>query len=374
MKKNWIVGFLSCVMVAGGSVAAELAEQRKVSEPLAGVVEQLGAYVKTQAAEDRFSGTVLLSYKGETIYDVAFGLASKRFNVPNVIETKLNLGSMNKMFTSVAILQLMEQGKIRLDDRLGKYLDESWLPRNISDKIQIRHLLTHASGLGSYFNDRFWQSSKLAFKALDDYKPLIAGETLQFEPGTDYRYSNTGMFLLGVVIEQVSGQDYFSYIRDHIYAPAGMENSDCYEMNQPVENLAIGYSPNAENETGWENNLYLHVVKGGPAGGCFSTVEDLNRFAIALTGFKLLSAENTVLLYTPKSEFHDEPYGYGFRLDGKTDNRIIGHGGGFPGISANLDIFIDAGFVAAVLSNYGGAARPIRDKIRELVGEVKMPN
>ena len=359
MKRIFCVLTLCIAALSSGAFAEDMPQPTLSTE--------LGKYLQAEAAADRFSGTVLVSRKGKIIYSGAFGLASKRFNVANTLDTKLNLGSMNKMFTSVAILQLVEQGKVKLDDRLNKYVDDTWLSDDVSSKIEIQHLLTHASGLGSYFNDQFWQSSKLAFKALEDYKPLIVGETLRFEPGTDFRYSNTGMFLLGVVIEQASGQDYFSYIRDHIYKPAGMVNSDCYEMDQPVQNLAIGYSPSEDNETGWENNLYLHVVKGGPAGGCFSTVEDLNRFAAALTSFKLLSAENTERLYTPKSEFHSEPYGYGFRLLEVSNDRIIGHGGGFLGISANLDIFLDTGFVAAVLSNYGGAARPIRDRIRELV-------
>ncbi len=334
------------------------------------LARSLGDFIEVQAREGAFSGTVLLSKNGRVIHGSAHGLASKRFNAPNTLQTKLNLGSMNKMFTSVAIMQLVERGDVRLDDKLSNFTDESWLAPEVSDKIEIQHLLTHSSGLGSYFNDTFWDSSKLAFKALEDYKPLIVNETSRFEPGTAYRYSNTGMFLLGVVIEKASGQDYFSYIHDHIYGPAGMTDSACYEMDQPVPNLAIGYAAKAENETGWENNLYLHVVKGGPAGGCFSTVEDLNRFASALTSHKLLNAGNTNALFTPRPEFHDESYGYGFRVIGEPGNRIVGHGGGFLGISANLDIFLDTGYVAVVLSNYGGAARPIRDKIRALITEV----
>lgn len=340
------------------------------STSLESLARSLSDFVEIQARKGAFSGTVLLSKSGRIIHRSAHGLASKRFNIPNTLQTKLNLGSMNKMFTSVAIMQLVEKGVVRLDDKLSNFTDESWLAPEVSDKIEIQHLLTHSSGLGSYFNDTFWNSSKLAFKALEDYKPLIVNETSRFEPGTAYRYSNTGMFLLGVVIEKASGQDYFSYIRDHIYVPAGMTDSDCYEMDQPVPNLAIGYSATEENETGWENNLYLHVVKGGPAGGCFSTVEDLNRFALALTSHKLVNASNTKALFTPRQEFHDEPYGFGFRIIGEPGNRIVGHGGGFLGISANLDIFLDTGYVAVVLSNYGGAARPIRDKIRALITDV----
>ena len=331
------------------------------------IAQTLDTFLSEATAKDTFSGTVLLAKDGEVIYTTARGLASKRFDVPMKLDTKLNLGSMNKMFTSVAIMQLVEQGKISLTDTLDKFLDETWLPRAVSQKIEVQHLLTHASGLGSYFNEEFFGASKTRFINLEDYKPLIVNDTLAFEPGTGFRYSNTGMFLLGVIIENVTGTTYFDHIKQSIYAPAGMENSGCYEMDQPVKNLAIGYTPNPDNRTGWNNNIYMHVLKGGPAGGCFSTVEDLHRFAATLVANTYLNAENTQLLFVPKSEFHDNAYGYGFISAGTADNRITGHSGGFLGINSNLDIFLDSGYVAVVMSNYGGAAQPIVAKIRELL-------
>lgn len=330
-------------------------------------IEQLESFINDQAEADKFSGTVLLSKNGETLYSAAHGLASKRFNVPNNLETKLNLGSMNKMFTSVAIMQLAEDGKIALTDTIDKYVGDDWLEKEISQQIQIQHLLTHASGLGSYFNADFRDGSRLRFRNLEDFKPLVKGDTPQFTPGTAYRYSNTGMLLLGVIIEAASGQSYYDYVRDRIYSPTQMSLSGCYDMDQPIQNLAIGYHPSSKNDTGWVNNYLLHVVKGGPAGGCFSTVGDLQRFAEALTGHQLLSKESTDRLLSPKPEFHSENYGFGFRLSGTDENRIVGHSGGFFGISANLDVFLDKGYVAVVLSNYSGASRPIRDKIRELI-------
>ena len=330
-------------------------------------LEELDSYVKRMAEKDVFSGSVLLAKGDKVLYKAAYGLASKRFGVPNNLQTKFNLGSMNKMFTSIAAMQLVEGGKLSLDDKLSKFADESWLPKDVSDKIEIRHLLTHSSGLGSYFNQTYMNTSKNRYRDLDDYKPLIIDETLRFEPGTDNSYSNTGMFMLGVVIEKVSDQNYFNYIRDHIYEPAGMTNSDSYEMDQPVPNLAIGYEPNRHNETGWSNNLYSHVLKGGPAGGGFSTVEDLHLFALALTQFKLLDKKSTEELYSPKPDLHSPSYGYGFGVRGTPNDRIVGHNGGFEGINSNLDIYLDQGYVSAVMSNYGGGARPIENKIRELL-------
>jgi CubicO group peptidase (beta-lactamase class C family) len=168
------------------------------------------------------------------------------------------------------------------------------------------------------------------------------------------------MFLLGVVLESATGENYFDYIRKHIYAPAGMSNSDSYDMDRPVENLAIGYHPDADSEFGWENNIYLHVVRGGPAGGGFSTVGDLHRFAQALLAGKLVSQESLDRMWTDHS---GEGYGYGFGLSMSPNGRVVGHGGGFPGINANLQLYLDRGYVVAVMSNYSDGALPISRQI-----------
>ena len=235
--------------------------------------------------QDLFSGAVLVAHGGDILYQDARGEASKRFHVKNNLNTKFNLGSMNKMFTAVAIMQLVENKSIHLDDSIDNYVDESWLPLEITSKVNIHHLLTHTSGLGSYFNATFWNASRAGYRNVDDFKPLVKGESLAFAPGEKYMYSNTGMLLLGVIIEKVTGKDYFEYVDQNIFQPAQMVNTDAYEMDQPVENLAIGYS-RADNDSGWENNLYKHVIKGGPAGGGFSTIGDLHAFAMALINEK----------------------------------------------------------------------------------------
>jgi CubicO group peptidase (beta-lactamase class C family) len=331
----------------------------------AAIVTELESFLERLAAADAFSGTVLLAKHGNVLYRSAHGLASKRFDVFNRINTKFNLGSANKMFTGVAILQLVQAGELSLDDPLSRFLSEEWLPVEMTEKIKIKHLLTHTSGLGSYFNETYMKSSKNLFRELEDYRPLIADSELAFEPGTDWKYSNTGMFLLGVVIEKVSGENFFDYIRMHIYEPAGMINSDCYDMDTPVPNLAIGYTKGEEGE--WRNNLYLHVIRGGPAGGGFSTVEDLFRFDQALRSHKLLDREHTEMVWSPKPELNSPSYGFGFGIDGTPDDRIVGHGGGFPGINAQLDIYLDSGYTVAVLSNYDNAANTVASKIGELI-------
>lgn len=318
--------------------------------------------------KDVFSGTLLIAKGDKVLLEYACGEASKRFHWPNNIETKFNLGSMNKMFTATAIAQLVEKGLLTYQDPISKYVDESWLPKEITSKVTIHHLLTHSSGLGSYFNETFVKSSRALFRKLDDYKPLVKDEKLAFEPGKRFRYSNTGMFLLGVVIESVTGQSYFDYIRENIYKPAGMINTDCYEMDYPVENLAIGYSPDPKSPYGWQNNFFKHVVKGGPAGGGFSTVRDLHRFALALRGGKLVSTDSLKILW---KDYLGANYGYGFAVVDGPSGKVVGHGGGFSGINGNLDIFVDKGYIVAVLSNYDRGASPVADKISQLLARVK---
>ncbi len=318
--------------------------------------------------KDVFSGTLLIAKGDRVLFEYACGEASKRFHVPNNIDTKLNLGSMNKMFTATAIAQLVEKGLLSYQDPISMYVDESWLPEEMTSKITIHHLLTHSSGLGSYFNKTFMTSSRALYRKLDDYKPLVKDEKLAFEPGKRFRYSNTGMFLLGVVIESVTGQSYFDYIRENIYKPAGMTNSGCYEMDYPVENLAIGYSPDRNSPYGWQNNFFKHVIKGGPAGGGFSTVRDLHRFALALQGGKLVSADSLKILW---KDHIGANYGYGFQVAEGPTGKVVGHGGGFSGINGNLDIFLDKGYIVAVLSNYDRGASPVADKINQLLARVK---
>lgn len=323
-------------------------------------------YVAALASADAFSGSVLLAKDGKVLYSAAFGSANKDFNVPNTIDTRFNLGSMNKMFTSVSIAQLVEQGRISYDDPLSKYLPD-YPNAAAAQKIRIRHLLTHTSGLGSYFNDEFFRSSRDRFRTVDEMMELAKGDSLAFEPGTRWSYSNTGMLVLGKVIEVVTGQDYFTYVREHITKPLGMTRTDAYELDRVNDNLAIGYEKEWDEDgtKQYRNNIFLHVMRGGPAGGGYSTAPDLLRFAEGLKSGKLVSLATYELMTTPKPDVSSPRYGYGFQLDPQVG--IAGHSGGFPGINSNLDIFKGSGYVAVVMANYGDAGQPVSDKIRALV-------
>ena len=331
----------------------------------------LGMYLQRLAAADVFSGSVLVVKDGKPIFQNAYGLASKAYNVPNRIDTKFNLGSMNKMFTAVAVAQLVEQGKLSFDDTVGKILPD-YPNKEVAEKVKIHHLLTHTSGLADYFTPKFFETSKDRFKAVKDYLPLFVDQPLLFQPGERMSYSNAGFMLLGAIIEKVSGQDYFNYVREHIYKPAGMNDTDAYELDHDTPNLAIGYTN--ENDEGRfipgprANNLFLHVVKGGPAGGGFSTAPDLLKFANALMGHKLLSQRYTDIVTTGKVVASPGvKYGYGFFCAEVNGKRTVEHSGGFPGINSQLEIHLDTGYTIIVMSNYDP---PIAQLIVRKIGQM----
>lgn len=332
---------------------------------------ELEAFVKKLAGADIFSGTVLLAKDGNVLYKGAFGMANKDFSVPNRIDTKFNLGSMNKMFTAVAVAQLVERGKLSFEDPLSKFIPDFPNPE-AAKKIQIRHLLTHTSGLGGYFSERYRKLSRDQVRTVDDMMKLAREDEkdVAFEPGSRWRYSNTGMMVLGKVIEVASGQSYFDFVRENIYKPAGMTNTDCYELDRVNQNLAVGYDKQFTDEgVRWQNNIFAHVMRGGPQGGGYSTVEDLLRFERALRTGKLVSQKTFRLLTTPKPELNSPNYGYGFGINAAAGS--FGHSGGFPGISSNLDMFRDSGWTAIVMSNYSRGSGAVSTKMARLVASAE---
>ena len=225
------------------------------------------------ASTDQFSGVVLIDQNGEHRVEKAFGLADRTLGVPIAIDTKFNLGSMNKMFTAVSILQLVEQGRLSVGDRIIDVLPDypNW---EVAAAVTIDQLLTHTAGMGDVFTGAFFTTPAEQLKTVAGYLPLFVDKPLQFEPGAQYAYSNEGYIVLGLIIEAITGQSYYDYVRERVYLPAGMANTDTFELDSSVPNLAIGYTTqDAEgNQTGeLTENTPLMPVKGTPAGGGYST-------------------------------------------------------------------------------------------------------
>jgi CubicO group peptidase (beta-lactamase class C family) len=344
-----------------------LPEGKLTDEQIVGLVE---VYLDELVAQDRFSGAVLFAKDRKPLFKKAYGLASKRYGIPNKTDTKFNLGSMNKMFTGVAIAQLAQQGKLVFDDPIIRHLPD-YANRKVAEKVTIHHLLTHTSGMDAYW-DAMFKMDWTKLRTVADFAGLFVDDTLLFKPGEKFHYSNSGPIVLGLIIEAITGMDYHDYVRENIYKPAGMINTDCYHMDRPVPNLAIGYTKTDHDDRRtdeWHNNLFMHSARGGPAGGGFSTVEDLLNFDIALRNFQLLDDEHINLITTGKEEMGGPDMMYGYLFGVKTENgqRIIGHSGGAPGISAILDMYFDSGYTVAVMGNYDGTASMVARKIRTLL-------
>jgi len=334
------------------------------------MVSELETFLSRLVVADRFSGVVAVAKGSEAVFQGSYGLASRSFEAANGIDTKFNLASMNKMFTAVAVAQLAQEGKIAFGDLVGEHLPD-FPNADVARSVTVHHLLTHTSGMGAFWNERF-EVSKFKLRSVDDFLALFVDEPLAFRPGERFQYSNNGYVVLGALIERVSGDSYYDYVRRHIYHPAGMDDTDAYELDRDVPNLAIGYTRQGEGGVPApgprRNNLFLHSIKGGPAGGGYSTAGDLLRFGQALLDHRLLDAGHTDTVLAGKVQMGPGRYGYGFMEDHVGDHRVVGHGGGFPGISTRLDLHLDRGYSVAVLSNYDPpAADRVAQRIRRLI-------
>lgn len=333
--------------------------------------QEIQNYLDSLAADNKLSGAILVAKDGVPIASKAAGIANKATNADIRLETKFNLGSMNKMFTGVAIAQLVQSGRLSFDDSIRKHLPD-YPNRDVADKVTIHQLLTHTSGLGSYPIDAF-KAQREKLTTVTSYFPLFVNEPLSFAPGEKFQYSNAGFLILGAIIEKVSGQDYYSYVRDHIYKPAGMLNTGFYEPGKEIPNLAIGYTrmgPDGRPGSELTPNTDRLEVRGGPAGGGFSTVEDLLKFHMALSSFKLLNREYTELVTKGKVDGGGpgNRYAYGFGDSVVEGRHIVGHNGGWPGVAANFDMFPELGYTAVILMNMDPPAmKPVVTQLRQLI-------
>ena len=313
------------------------------------VIAGVKKLAEERTAADKFSGAVAVSKNGNTIFEQAYGLADREKKTSSSVQTQFRMGSMNKMFTATAILQLAQAGKLNLTDPLGKYLTD-YPNRDIATKVTIHHLLTHTGGTGDFFGPEF-DKHRLELKTLEDYVKLYGTRAPEFEPGSKWAYSNYGFLLLGLIVQKASGQDYYEYVREHIFKPAGMRLSDSLPEEQAVPGRSVGYTKFDGGQT-WKPNTDTLPYRGTSAGGGYTTVEDLLRFANALLNHKLLDVEHTDLLTTGHADTpRGAKYAYGFMDNREDGGRWFGHGGGAPGMNGDLRIYPDSGYVIAVLSN-----------------------
>jgi CubicO group peptidase (beta-lactamase class C family) len=323
-------------------------------------LSDFGEMLTRMSEADEFSGAALVARDGRNLFRKAWGKADRGTGALNRTDTKFNLASAGKMFTGVAVLQLVQAGKFSLDDTVGKHLPD-YANKEVREKVTIRQLLTHTSGLGEMFNAKY-KAKREHLRTVKAFVSVFEDEPLRFKPGSRWSYSNAGFCLLGAIVEKVSGEGYYDYLDKHIFEPAGMHNTGAFETDKPIDNAAIGYTRDGatspEELRARHDNLKLHVVKGSPAGGGFSTVEDLARFATALLGHQLLNTHYTQLALSAQARTGrgSDASGYGFQIEPVNGHSIVGHRGGFPGVSGSFFMYPDDGYVVVVLSNYDSVA------------------
>lgn len=310
----------------------------------------IAARMQRLAANDRLSGAVLAVAGGRTVLRRAYGLADRAEGIANTPATRFRMGSMNKMLTGVAAIQLVQAGKLDLKTPVG-----AWLPdypsRAFREQVTLAQLLTHTAGAGDIFGPQF-QAHRQTLKTVADYVALYGARDPAYAPGDHFEYANYGFVVAGRIIEAASGLDYDTYVERHILRPAGMTATGTLPEDVAVPGRAVGYMAGPE---GLVSNTDTLPYRGGPAGGGYSTVDDMAAFARALLGRRLLDEAHTRLMLQGHVQPGPDPanlYGYGMEVSVRGGKPMAGHGGGAPGMNGQLWMWPDTGNLAVVLTNH----------------------
>ncbi|MCU7494108.1 MAG: serine hydrolase [Ignavibacteria bacterium] len=301
-----------------------------------------------------FDGSLLVSDKGSVVLKKGYGMANIEWNIPNTPDTKFRLGSITKQFTSMLIMQLVEKGKINLDGKITDYLP--YYRKDTGDRITIHMLLTHTSGIPSYTSQPdFGKTSRMYYKPDDFIKEKCSGD-LEFEPGSKIEYDNSGYFILGAIIEHVTGMSYEEALKENILGPLGMKNTGYDHPERIIPKRASGYDRRAGN---FKNTEFIDMSLPYAAGALYSTVEDLLVWDKALQTDKLLSPELKKKMFHGYMKMGDMYYGYGWMIGKKIHGRdslgVIVHGGGINGFNTLNLMIPEAGQYVILFSNAGGA-------------------
>lgn len=322
------------------------------------------AFVDERVAKG-FSGAVIVAKDGKPVFAAASGMADRATKRGNTLDTPINLGSMNKMFTAVVIGKLVERGVLGWDDKVGKHLPD-WPQARVRDEVTIAQLLSHTSGLKAYWGEEHDRRGP-ELDTAKEYAELCADQAPAFTPGERFEYSNCGFVVLGMIAERAGKKDYYELVRELVYRPAGMTNSDHYDRTDDASKRAIGYLMSGE------DNTRILAKRGSAAGGGYASANDLLRFATALSAGKLVSKETLKTLTTGRVPMGGPGpgggamYGYGFGVIGGAGESFFGHNGGAPGISADLAMFA-SGWTVIVLSNVDRGAGMVAQRLQRMVG------
>ena len=323
-----------------------------------------------------FSGVVLITEGKRTVFESATGLATRRWGIPNTMNTRFDTASITKLFTSVAVLQQVGRGNLDLETSIHHYVDLEGT--TISPEVTLLHLLTHTSGIaddadeeaGEHYEDLFRDIPNYSLIEAKDYLPQFAFKEPLAKPGVDCRYNNVGYILAGLALEKVTGMPYRQYIFDEVFTKAGMNDSGFYDRRDEAPRVAEGWDQD-ETTGAWFSNIYSYPPIGSPADGAHVTAPDLQRFLEAVRGGELLDAEYTEEFFVPQVE-HDEEtmYGLGLEFDMNEDGTVRSYSkdGLNVGASGIVRHYLSDGLDVVVLSNNIDGAWPVVREIDERLG------
>jgi CubicO group peptidase (beta-lactamase class C family) len=363
-------------LAAGSTLLTGCTRTTGTAPPLSPPIPDLepgGAFdrlVADMAGRDEFAGNVLVAHRGEPVLQASHGLADQANGTRHGPDTIYNIGSLTKLITAVAVVQLVSEGKLGLADSVGMHLDG--FPTAIADTATVHHLLTHSGGMGNYRANPAWKAGDAVWATPEDNREgtlaIIRTEQPLYTPGTGSKYSNSGFYTLGAIVERVSGRTYWDYVRERIFAPAGMTRSD-FATNQDVQAGGDFARPYGEPGPDGRRPDLLHNIRGcgigGGAGGSYSTTRDLLAFARALQNDTLLPSVYTDVLLggkTPSERGGSGMGAYGSSLAIINSHARLGHVGGADGIHASLYMYLDLDWVVITTSNYG-----IKEGLRPLI-------
>jgi CubicO group peptidase (beta-lactamase class C family) len=349
----------------------DLATHGKLSDDQ--IAESLDRFVAALVQADRFAGAVAVVHDGRVVMTKAYGMADRARHVPNTIVTRFELASVGKMFTAVTIAKLVQQGLLSYDDTLGKWIPEYPNP-TARRLVTVRHLLTHSSGIREYFMNPAYDAldkDSLATQPLESLFPYFASDSLEFEPGTQARYSNSGYLLLGIIAERAAKHPYLPLYRAMVLDPASMQATWNAANAQPRPVGYTWYGPMRTLDPATLRVAKDEPVAGSPAGGGISTIDDMARFASALLGDELLSRQSleTMVARHGIDETPTSWSGYGFdAVELWRGARIANKSGNTYGAHSQVDIYPDQGYGVVVLSNLETwTAEAVIYKARELI-------
>jgi D-alanyl-D-alanine carboxypeptidase len=319
-----------------------LSAQESKSAPTPDVVAaKANEYLQSHVDVNGFSGSVLIGKGDQVLFAKGYGLANAEFNLNNTPQTKFRLGSITKQFTAMAIMILVEKGRLSLDDPISKYIENS--PEAWKD-VTIHHLLSHTGGVPSFTSLPTYNDSMplptTPTKTIDRVRTM----KLEFKPGEKFNYSNTGYVMLGAIIEKVAGKTYEKFLEENVFTPLGMKDSG-YDM--PTKILANRASGFELRDGRLVHAPYLDMTVPHAAGALYSTVEDLHRWSTALDDGKLISPALAPKMYTPVKG----NYAYGWAVGKRFGRQFVGHGGGIEGFQTDITRFPDERLCVVVLCN-----------------------